>query len=103
MNRDKLIGAIRRELNRQGQESRSGGLYTYNEVEDAIGVDGMLDLNALADAIEREQIEDISSRQPASFATIRPEDPNHATIVAQEPIEKGDLVTWDGRKVRPKE
>lgn len=49
----RLIEVIKEELNRQGQISKSCGLYIYGDDEsnEEIGVDGMLDLQQFADAI----------------------------------------------------
>lgn len=50
-----VMQTIRAELNRQAQESKADGLYVYgdNDEGSTIGVDGMLDIQALAVEIVR--------------------------------------------------
>jgi hypothetical protein len=83
MIRDQIVEAIKKELDRQAEANQHpNGLYVYAESNLSLGCDGYIDLQALAEAID-----------VALLPTI-------TTIVAQEEIEKGDLVTWDGRKYR---
>ncbi len=51
-----VMKAIRVELNRQAQLSRADGLYVYGDNDEGwtIGVDGQLDIQALAVEIVRE-------------------------------------------------